>query len=66
MTHSDGQRAKFTCHQRNGRLECKPLAHSKTAYDVLPHPELEGALLYVVRPLRSLRAVLRQPINGRK
>ena len=60
------ERDNLTSRQSNGRLVRKTLSHSKKAYYLQRHLDLEDAVFNFVRPHLSLRVELPQPINGRK
>ena len=60
------ERDNLTSRQSNGRLVRKTLSHSKKAYDLQHHLDLEDAVFNFVRPHLSLRVALPQPSNGRK
>lgn len=60
------ERDNLTSRQSNGRLVRKTLSHSKKAYYLQHHLDLEDAVFNFVRPHLSLRVALPQPSNGRK
>jgi len=60
------ERDNLTSRQSNGRLVRKTLSHSKKAYYLQHHLDLEDAVFNFVRPHLSLRVALPQPINSRK
>lgn len=60
------ERDNLTSRQSNGRLVRKTLSHSKKAYYLQQHLDLEDAVFNFVRPHLSLRVAFPQPIHGRK
>ena len=60
------ERDNLTSRQSNGRLVRKTLSHSKKAYYLQQHLDLEDAVFNFVRPPLSLRVAFPQPIHGRK
>jgi hypothetical protein len=60
------ERDNLTSRHSNGRLVRKTLSHSKKAYYLQQHLDLEDAIFNFVRPHLSLRVALPQPSNGRK
>jgi hypothetical protein len=60
------ERDNLTSRQSNGRLVRKTLSHSKKAYYLQQHLDLEDAVFNFVRPHLALRVALPQPINSRK
>lgn len=60
------ERDNLTSRQSNGRLVRKTLSHSKKAYYLQRHLDLEDAVFNFVRPHQALRVTLPRPIHGRK
>lgn len=60
------ERDNLTSRQSNGRLVRKTLSHSKKAYYLHRHLDLEDTVFNFVRPHLALRVALPRPIQGRK
>jgi len=63
---SDVERDHRTSRPSHGRFVRKTLSHSKNAYDLPQHLDLEDAVFNFVQPHLSLRVAFPQPIHGRK